>query len=256
MARDDNEPSIQVENLTVGYGRTIILRKVSFEVYRGQIFAILGGSGCGKSTLLKNMIGLYQPMSGRVLIEGEDLLAARGPARQRILRKFGVSYQTGAMFGSMTVHENVRLVLEEFTDLPREAMDVISAMKLNLVDLADAGGKMPAELSGGMLKRAAIARAMVLDPNILFLDEPSTGLDPITAAELDQLIVHLSRNLGITFVIVTHDLASTFAVADRVIMLDAGRVTAEGTPRELSDHSTDSWVQAFFKRQSAPEDSE
>ena len=248
---DTNEPIIRVENLTVGYGQTVILADISFEVRRGQIFAILGGSGCGKSTLLKNMIGLCEPMSGRVLIEGQDILAAKGADRHKILRKFGVSYQTGAMFGSMTVHENVRLVLEEFTDLPREAMDVISSMKLNLVDLADAGDKMPAELSGGMLKRAAIARAMVLDPDILFLDEPSTGLDPITAAELDQLIVHLARSLGITFVIVTHDLASTFAVADRVIMLADGRVTAAGTPRELSDHSTDSWVQSFFNRRSS-----
>ena len=248
---DTTEPIIRVENLTVGYGQTVILSDISFEVDRGQIFAILGGSGSGKSTLLKNLIGLCEPMSGRVLIDGHDLLAARGEDRQKLLRKFGVSYQTGAMFGSMTVHENVRLVLEEFTDLPREAMDVISSMKLNLVDLAGEGAKMPAELSGGMLKRAAIARAMVLDPDILFLDEPSTGLDPITAAELDQLIVHLARNLGITFVIVTHDLASTFAVADRVIMLADGKVTAEGTPSQLSDHSTDSWVQSFFKRRSA-----
>ena len=243
-----SEPIIRVENLTAGYGDVLILEDISFDVQRGRIFAILGGSGCGKSTLLKNMIGLYEPLSGRVLIDGDDILTARGAERHRILRKFGVSYQTGAMFGSMTVHENVRLALEEFTSLPREAMDVISSMKLDLVDLADAGNKMPAELSGGMLKRAAIARAMVLDPDILFLDEPSTGLDPITAAELDQLIVYLAGNLGITFVIVTHDLASTFAVADEVVMLEDRRIVARGDPRELRRRSDDAWISAFFNR--------
>lgn len=243
-----NDPIIRVENLTVGYGDVVILKDISFDVRRGQVFAILGGSGCGKSTLLKNMIGLFEPISGRVLIDGGNILAARGKARRRILRKFGVSYQTGALFGSMTVHENIRLVLEEFTSLPREAMDVISSMKLNLVDLADAGGKMPAELSGGMVKRAAIARAMAMDPDILFLDEPSTGLDPITAAELDQLVVHLARNLGITFVIVTHDLASTFAVADEVVMLADGGIVAQGPPRELRQRNEDPWLSAFFNR--------
>jgi len=243
-----NDPIIRVENLTAGYGDVRIVEDISFDVRRGQVFAILGQSGCGKSTLLKNMIGLFEPMSGRVLIDGDDILTARGAARRRILRKFGVSYQTGALFGSMTLHENVRLVLEEFTALPREAMDVISAMKLNLVDLADAGAKMPAELSGGMRKRAAIARAMALDPTILFLDEPSTGLDPITSAELDQLILHLARNLGITFVIVTHDLASTFAVADEVLMLDNGRIAAQGPPQELRLRSDDPWLSAFFNR--------
>jgi len=245
---DHNDPIIRVENLTTGYGDVRILEGISFDVHRGQVFAILGQSGCGKSTLLKNMIGLFEPITGRVLIDGDDILAARGEARRRILRKFGVSYQTGALFGSMTLHENVRLVLEEFTALPREAMDVISSMKLNLVDLADAGRKMPAELSGGMLKRAAIARAMALDPDILFLDEPSTGLDPITSAELDQLIVHLARNLGITFVIVTHDLASTFTVADEVVMLANGSIVAQGPPQELRQRDDDPWLSAFFNR--------
>ncbi len=245
---DTHDPIIRVENLTAGYGEDVILEEISFDVRRGQIFAILGGSGCGKSTLLKHMIGLHEPLSGRVLIDGDNLLTAQGAARHDILRKFGVSYQTGALFGSMTVHENVRLVLEEFTDLPREAMDVISSMKLNLVDLAGAGDKMPAELSGGMVKRAAIARAMVLDPDILFLDEPSTGLDPITAAGLDELIVHLARNLGITFVIVTHDLASTFVVADEVVMLDSKRIVARGNPATLRERSDDPWISAFFNR--------
>ena len=248
MMTDQGESVIRVENLTAAYGDVTILENISFEVRRGQIFAILGGSGCGKSTLLKNMIGLYEPLSGRVFIDGDDLLAARGSERHRILRKFGVSYQKGAMFGSMTVHENVRLALEEFTSLPRDAMDVISSMKLNLVGLADAGGMMPAELSGGMLKRAAIARAMVLDPEILFLDEPSTGLDPITAAGLDQLIVHLAGNLGITFVIVTHDLASTFVVADEVVMIEHRKIVARGNPKELRERSDDPWISAFFNR--------
>lgn len=243
-----SEPIIRVEGLTAGYGQTVILEDISFEVRRGQIFAILGGSGCGKSTLLKSMIGLLEPTSGRVFINGKDILTARGAERYSILRNFGVSYQTGALFGSMTVHENVRLVLEEFTNLPREAMDVISSMKLNLVGMAGAGAKMPAELSGGMVKRAAIARAIVLDPDILFLDEPSTGLDPITAAELDQLIVHLARSLGITFVIVTHDLASTFVVADEVVMLENRKIVAQGNPQELRDRSDDPWISAFFNR--------
>ena len=245
---------IRVESLTAGYGDTVLLQNLSFEVKRGEVFVILGGSGSGKSTLLKNLIGLHQPLAGRILIDGDDIACAEGEDRLRLLRRFGVMYQSGALFGSMTLLENVRLALEEFTNLDDEEMDLIARMKLQLVGLSGSDNKMPAELSGGMQKRAAIARAMALDPALLFLDEPSAGLDPITSAGLDQLILQLARSLGITFVVVTHELASIYAIADRVIMLDkeAQGIIATGRPAELRDHSDTPVVRQFFHREADP----
>ncbi len=248
-------PIIQVENFTAAYDGDVVLEGLNFEIYEGEVFAILGGSGCGKSTLLKHMIGLYKPARGRILVDGEDLAAVSGAERMKILRKFGVLYQSGALFGSMTLIENVSLPLEEFTELPPEAIRLIALMKLQRVGLARAAELMPSELSGGMQKRGAIARAMALDPQILFMDELSAGLDPVTSAELDQLVLNLSRSLKITFVVVTHELPSIYTIADRVIMLDkqAKGIIATGGPQELRDHSEDSRVRQFFLRQTPSE---
>jgi phospholipid/cholesterol/gamma-HCH transport system ATP-binding protein len=249
-----NEPTevvITVKGLKVGYGERVLMEKLDFEVRRGEVFVILGGSGCGKSSLLKDMIGLYQPMAGEIWFGPDNLVTAQGDDRIRILRKFGVMYQSGALFGSLTVLENVKLPLDEFTDLPGPGKELIALMKLKLVGMEAAANQMPADLSGGMQKRAAIARAMALDPGILFLDEPSAGLDPITSAGLDALIKELARTLGCTFVIVTHELQSIFAVADRVIMLDGKTkgIIGTGRPAELRDHSPNPYVRQFFNRQ-------
>jgi len=242
---------VDVRNLTLGYGETIVLKDLDFQVEQGEVFVILGGSGCGKSTLLKHMIGLYPPKAGQILIHGRDIASAAGRERKEILRSFGVTYQSGALFGSLTLLENVCLPLEEFTRLPRDAREAVARMKLKQVGLGGSEAKLPSELSGGMQKRAAIARAMALDPGILFLDEPQAGLDPITSAGLDELILTLSANMGITFIIVSHELASIYAIANRAVMLDGASkgIIALGPPTELRDHGTDPRVRQFFNRE-------
>ena len=229
--KEKKSPEIEVRNLTVGYGGRIILENLNFQVETGEIFCILGGSGCGKSTLLKHIIGLYAPMKGDILIQGDSIVNTDEQHRSGIMRRFGVTYQGGALFSSMTVAENV-------------------ALPLKLVDLGGFGDYMPAALSGGMAKRAGLARALALNPKLLFFDEPSAGLDPITSAELDRLLLRLRDNFGSTIVVVTHELDSIFTIADRVIMLDKGTrsIMADGPPALLRDTSPDPAVRAFLTR--------
>lgn len=251
MASTNTDPVINVEGLNARYGDVTILEDVSFEVRRGERFMILGGSGCGKSTLLKHMIGLLQPHAGRVLINGIDITRAGEETLHQVRSRIGVLFQADALFGSMSLAENVALPLAEYTDLPPELIREIVRMKLGLVGLAGYDNHMPAELSGGMRKRAGLARAMALDPMFLFFDEPWAGLDPVTAAELDILIRSLNEGLGTTMVFVTQELASIFSLGQRVIMLhkDARGIIARGTPQELRATSADPRVNHFFNRQ-------
>jgi phospholipid/cholesterol/gamma-HCH transport system ATP-binding protein len=235
----------------MGYGTNVLLNDVSFDVHRGEIVVILGGSGSGKSSLMKNLIGLYKPMAGDILIDGASLLRANAEEKALLQRKLGVMYQSGALFGSLTVLENVRFPLDRFTDLPLAEKNMAARIVLHALEMAHAESLMPAEISGGMLKRASIARAMALGCDILLLDEPSAGLDPITAANLDRTILTLRKNLGVTFVVVTHELQSIFTIADRAIMLDphTRTIIADDRPTNLRDRSTDARVHQFFNRQ-------
>ena len=241
------ENVIELERVDAGYPGVKILEDVSFSVRRGEIFVLLGGSGCGKSTIMRHMIGLNAVQGGVLRVLGMEMNRKN---RDRILRKIGVMYQSGALFGSMTCLQNVMLPLEEFTRLrKKERMDKAREL-LAQVGLADAESKMPSEISGGMKKRVAIARALALEPEIIFLDEPSAGLDPITSSALDDLILQIRKDRGTTFVVVTHELPSIFKIADRCAMFDKARrgMIAIGTPAELRDSSDDQFVRKFFGR--------
>lgn len=241
---------LEVRDLAVGFGTRTIQRQLSFKVRRGSIFAIMGRSGCGKSTVLRALVGLLRPSAGTLLVEGEDYWAAPQERRASMSRQFGMCFQSGALWSSMTVAENISLPLQMFAGLTAEAVAALVELKLSLVGLAGAGARMPRELSGGMLKRAGLARALALDPAILLFDEPSAGLDPVTSARLDELILELSRGLNATVVIVSHELPSLFAICDDGVFLDgdSGTAIAYGSPRALRDTCEDPRVRAFMER--------
>ena len=243
---------IEVSNLTIGYDDFIILKNLNFHVYEKEVFIILGGSGCGKSTILKHMIGLYPPMSGEILINGLSMVHADDKGKKEISRQFGVLYQSGALFSSLTLEENISLPLNEFTCLSETMISAMAKLKLSLVGLEGFEHFSPHEISGGMKKRAGLARALSLDPKILFFDEPSAGLDPISSAQLDKLILELRDKLGCTMVIVTHELDSIFAIGDRAIILDSEKkgIIEEGNPREMREKSSNRWVKKFLTRDS------
>jgi len=250
-----NSPTaIRATDLACGYDGKALLEQLNFEVKTGEIFFVIGGSGCGKSTLLRHLIGLLPPITGDVTIFGESFARAEASRRRQLLRTFGVLYQGGALWSSLTLRENITLPLEEFTDLSRDDRHHLARLKLSQVGLTGYADYYPAEISGGMKKRAGLARALALDPAIVFFDEPSAGLDPITSRELDELILRIRETLGTTCVIVSHELASIFAIADRVIMLDkqARTIIAEGPPKDLAATSRDPRVQAFLHRADRP----
>ncbi|GAB4360255.1 MAG: ATP-binding cassette domain-containing protein [Gammaproteobacteria bacterium] len=226
---DPPPPVIEVRNLVAHYGERQVLRDVSFQVRRGEIMVIMGGSGSGKSTLLRHLLGLQRPTSGSICLLGRDITTLRGREMDALRREMGVAFQGGALFGSMTVGENICLPLYEHTRLDRKTMEIMTRMKLEIVNLSGFENLLPAELSGGMVKRAALARAVIMDPKMLFFDEPSAGLDPVAAAELDELILKLRSALNITIVVVTHDLDSAFKIADRITVLDQGEILMTGT---------------------------
>src|SRR5262245_8119399 len=243
-------PRIIVDDLTMAYGSYVIQRDLSFTIERGEIFVVMGGSGCGKSTLLNHMVGLRTPARGDVLYDGQSFWRAEDEERDRLRRRLGVSYQAGALWSSMTLAENVALPLEAFTELPARQIQEIVSLKLALVGLAGFEDFYPSEISGGMLKRAGVARAMALDPDILFFDEPSAGLDPLTSRRLDDLILDLRARLGAPMVVVTHELPSIFAIGDRAVFLDNETRTmiALGNPVKLRDESPVAKVRACLTR--------
>ncbi len=255
---DDRAPAengaypIEVRGLTMKYGPLVVMEDLNFQVHRGEIFVIMGGSGSGKSTLLKHLIGLKAPAEGSILFEGEDFLEADETTRKGILRRMGVLYQNGALWSGLTLAENVALPLEEYTELDPRSIGEMVSLKLSLVGLRGFEAFYPAEISGGMRKRAALARATALDPEVLFFDEPSSGLDPITASRLDDLILQLRDSFGTTIVVVSHDLASIFKIADRALFLDIEEktMTAIGTPEDLRENPPTDEVRRFMTRSS------
>lgn len=251
MNIEEKTPIIVVKDLAARFGENVVFEGVSFQVYKGEVLVIVGASGCGKSTLLKIMIGLQKPYSGQVLYQGMDITHAEEKELNQYRQNIGVLFQSGALFSSMTIKENIELPLQEYTDLDPAAINTIIKMKLGMVNLAGYENYYPSELSGGMKKRAGIARAMALDPRVLFFDELSAGLDPVTAAELDDLIIKTEEALETTMVIVTHELESIYKIAHRVLMLDkeAKGIIAEGKPLELKERATDPRVKSFFLRQ-------
>jgi phospholipid/cholesterol/gamma-HCH transport system ATP-binding protein len=249
-ATEAGEAPIEVRGLTMRYDSHVVMRDLSFQVRRGEIFAIMGGSGSGKSTLLKHLVGLEHAEEGAILFDGEDFGEADEKARKRILRRVGVMYQNGALWSGLTLAENVALPLEEYTRLDPEAIGEVVSLKLALVGLRDFGSLYPSEISGGMRKRAALARATAMDPELLFFDEPSSGLDPITASRLDDLILQLRASFGTTIVVVSHDLASIFKIADRALFLDIKQktMTALGSPVDLCENPPSEEVRRFLTR--------
>jgi len=245
---------IDVRGLTMSYGSLVVMQDLTFQVRRGEIFVIMGGSGSGKSTLLKHLIGLRTPSAGTIHFEGEDFVEADRESRKGILRRMGVLYQNGALWSGLTLAENVALPLEEYTELRPDSIAQVVSLKLALVGLRGFEAFYPSEISGGMRKRAALARATALDPDVLFLDEPSSGLDPITASRLDDLILQLRDSFGTTVVVVSHDLASIAKIADRALFLDIREktMTALGTPAELRENPPSEEVRRFLTRNSAP----
>lgn len=250
--KDPGHHLIKVEGLQARYGEAVILEDIHLQVLRGEILAIVGGSGCGKTTLLRHLVGLNPPAAGRILIGGHDITSGDEAIFQQALRKIGILFQGGALFGSMTLAENVALPIAEYTDLSPAVMNTLVRMKLCSVGLGGYENHLPSELSGGMVKRAALARALALSPEILFLDEPTAGLDPVISAEIEDLIIRINHSIGTTMVVITHSLNIILKVAHRIIMLDksAKGIIAQGDPRELKEKSPNPAVQRFFNRQS------
>src|ERR1700681_520087 len=252
LSTSHTEPVLSLRNLRVSYGEREILHGITFDVVQGETLVILGGSGSGKSTLLRTLVGLEKPSAGEVWIKGRDLAKASAAEMDEIRRKIGMSFQGGALFGSMTVGENVGLPLREHTQLEDSTIEIILRLKLQQVGLEGFEYYMPSQLSGGMRKRAAVARALAMDPEILFFDEPSAGLDPIIAAGIDQLILELKRAFHMTIIVVTHELASAFLIADRMLLIDKGNIVALGTTEEMRS-STQPRVRQFLDRIAEPE---
>ena len=248
-------PRISTRDLTVAYGDYVLMRDVNLDVRKGDIFLIMGGSGCGKSTLLRVLMGLKAPSRGRVLYGGQDFWNAGEDVRQGLMRGIGVLFQSGALWSSMTLAENIALPLQKYSNYPADVIDELVNLKLSLVGLGGFGDYYPAEISGGMKKRAGLARALALDPEIVYFDEPSAGLDPVSSARLDNLMKDINQNLGTTLVVVTHELESIFSIGTNSVFLDAESktITAQGNPNELLKNPPDETVYNFLTRGKADE---